>query len=410
MTPSLRSVLFSLALVQWISFAESASGQTSIGIFEGQNDVGETKHAGSAVFDAAAKTYTVAGGGQNMWFTNDAFHFVWKKISGNATLAADISFLGKGVDPHRKACLIIRQNLNSDSAYADAALHGDGLTSLQYREIQGARTYEIQSGVVAPKRLRLEKRGQYVSISVAGEDRVLRPAGGSFRLSLQEPYYIGLAVCSHNNDVLEKAVFSNLELRAEPPATAGRLLLSTLETVPLGSKDRRVVFTTTDLIESPVWTPDGTALLYKNKGRSHRIPAVGGAPVTADASGPKTSEDGRELSPDGKFVYFNSDRTGLMQIWKMRADGTGEEQVTSDGYNNWFAHPSPDGKWLVFISYEKEVRGHPANKDVTLRIMALEGGKIEVLAKLFGGQGTINLPSWSPDSKKVAFVSYQFLP
>src|ERR1043165_296616 len=76
----------------------------------------------------------------------------------------------------------------------------------------------------------------------------------------------------------------------------------------------------------------------------------------------------------------------------------------------WFPHPSPDGKWLVFLSYEKEVKGHPENKDVTLRVMPLGGGKIEVLAKLFGGQGTLNVPSWSPDSRKLAFVSYQFVP
>ena len=99
-----------------------------------------------------------------------------------------------------------------------------------------------------------------------------------------------------------------------------------------------------------------------------------------------------------------------MQIWRMRVDGTGQEQVTADGFNNWFPHPSPDGKWLVFLSYEADVKGHPENKDVSLRIMPLHGGKIEVLAKLFGGQGTINVPSWSPDSRYVAFVSYQSAP
>jgi Tol biopolymer transport system component len=99
-----------------------------------------------------------------------------------------------------------------------------------------------------------------------------------------------------------------------------------------------------------------------------------------------------------------------MQVWRMRADGSAQEQVTDDEFNNWFPHPSPDGKWLVFLSYEKDVAGHPANKDVTLRVMPLAGGKIEVLAKLFGGQGTINVPSWSPDSLRVAFVSYQLRP
>jgi Tol biopolymer transport system component len=84
--------------------------------------------------------------------------------------------------------------------------------------------------------------------------------------------------------------------------------------------------------------------------------------------------------------------------------------VTNDEFNNWFPHPSPDGKWLVFLSYEKDVKGCPENKDVMLRLMPLAGGKIDVLAKLFGGQGTVNVPSWSPDSRRLAFVSYQFIP
>ena len=99
-----------------------------------------------------------------------------------------------------------------------------------------------------------------------------------------------------------------------------------------------------------------------------------------------------------------------MQIFRMNADGSGQQQVTSDEYNNWFPHPSPDGKWIVFLSYGKDVTGHPANKDVMLRMMPAGGGNLQVLAKLFGGQGTINVPSWSPDSRNLAFVSYRLVP
>jgi Tol biopolymer transport system component len=99
-----------------------------------------------------------------------------------------------------------------------------------------------------------------------------------------------------------------------------------------------------------------------------------------------------------------------MQIWRMLADGSNQEQITFDEFNNRFAHISPDGKWMAFLSYGPDVTGHPPNKDVQIRLMALGDRKISVLAKLFGGQGTINVPSWSPDSQKVAFVSYQLLP
>ena len=125
------------------------------------------------------------------------------------------------------------------TAYADAALHGDGLTSLQYREAQGALTREIQSNIKGPRRLRLEKRGKYVSMSVAGEGEALRPAGGSFRIVLEEPFYIGLGVCAHNDNALETAVFSKVELNESPAVATGTRLISTLETIAVGSKDRR---------------------------------------------------------------------------------------------------------------------------------------------------------------------------
>ncbi len=161
------------------------------------------------------------------------------------------------------------------------------------------------------------------------------------------------------------------------------------------------------------WSPDGLTLVYCAK-RDDRfgifsIPAAGGeerrltTAATADGL-----DDGPEFSPDGQWIYFNSDRTGLMQIWRMKPDGTAPEQVTNDNFNNWFAHPSPNGRWLAYLSYAPEVKGHPADKEVALRLLPLAGAaEPRVLVKLFGGQGTINVPSWSPDSLRLAYMRYQ---
>ena len=186
--------LASVCVTTILAFAVSPD----IGIFSGHADVGSVRRAGSVEFDSTKGAYLVSGGGENMWFASDAFHYVWKRASGDVTLAAEIHWIGTGGNPHRKACLVIRQTLDPDSSYADAVLHGDGLTSLQYREAPGDPTREIQSNVKAPGKLRIEKIGDYVSMSVATAGEGLRPAGGTFRIKFKEPFYIGLAVCAHD--------------------------------------------------------------------------------------------------------------------------------------------------------------------------------------------------------------------
>jgi hypothetical protein len=478
--------------------ARIADGDEPVGIFDKHGDVGTVLHPGSVAFDKDSGSYTIAGSGDNMWAAKDALHFLWKKVSGDVALAADISFVGEGKDPHRKACLLFRQSLDAEAAYVDVALHGEGLTSLQFRDTKGAATHEVQANVSAPKRVRIEKRGKYVLLYVAGEGEDLHFSGAAVRLQLEDPFYVGLGVCAHNKDLVEKAVFSKVELATELPAGKKPTLYSTLETMALPSTDRRVVYVTPTRIEAPNFLRDGKTLLFNSAGRIHRIPVVGGKPEAVDtdfatrcnndhglspdgtqlaisdqsqgqrqsliytlpieggkpklitpkgpsywhgwspdgktlafcggregkfdiytipaAGGEETRlttakglSDGPEFSPDGHFIYFNSDRTGQMQIWRMKADGSEQEQITDDDFNNWFPHLSPDGRAMVILSYEKDVTGHPENKDVTLRRMVFETKKIDVLGRFFGGQGTINVPCWSADGRKIAFVTYQLV-
>ncbi len=478
---------------------------SALGVFQNHSDIGTVLHPGSAQYDPEPQTYTITGSGQDLWASSDDFHFAWKQVSGgDVALAADIAFPQSGGNPHRKAVLMIRQSLDTDSAYADVALHGDGLTSLQYREAKGGATHEIQANISAPSHLRIERRGDFVYVFLAPTAGApLRFSGASIKLPMQGSFYLGIGVCSHDKDLLEKAVFTNVKVTVPAVSTASPVLHSTLETVTIASTDRRVVYTDASHFEAPNWMRDGTNFLFNQEGHILRLPVLGGTSATIDtgsaihcnndhgispdshwiaisdgsqpdhqsrvyvapiaggaprqvtmnapsywhgwspdgktlafvgqrngdfdiytipfAGGDETRlttakglDDGPEYSPDGKYIYFNSERTGHMQIWRMHADGTSQEQVTFDDFNNWFPHISPDSKWMVFLSYGSDVVGHPPNKDVRLRIMNVTDGKIDgpitVLAKLFGGQGTMNVPSWSPDSSKIAFVSYQLLP
>lgn len=159
------------------------------------------------------------------------------------------------------------------------------------------------------------------------------------------------------------------------------------------------------------WSPDGTSLAYcaERNGNYdiYSIPVDGGEEKRlTQAAG---LDDGPDYSADGSKIYFNSERSGTMQIWRMDTNGENQEQLTTDEFHDWFPHPSPDGKYIVYVTFNTDVPSgsHPANKEVRLRLMDLETKEIKTLANLFGGQGTINVPSWSPDSKKIAFVSYQ---
>ena len=134
----------------------------------------------------------------------------------------------------------------------------------------------------------------------------------------------------------------------------------------------------------------------------------GGKEVKLTDNKPLEHVDGCEYSPDGKFIYYNgSKKGGTMQLWRMKPDGSAKEQLTFDEYNDWFPHISPDGKWIAFISFEPNItlNAHPSYKQVMLRLMPVSGGAPKVIAYLYGGQGTINVNSWSPDSKHIAFVS-----
>src|SRR6266480_3373062 len=273
-----------------------------LGAFESRGDVGKVLHPGSVEYDAAKKSYTIAGSGENMWFAADAFQFMWQKMSGDATLTADISFLGSGGNPHRKAVLMIRQSLDEDSVYADIALHGNGLTALQFRDEKGALTQEVQSLISAPKRLRIEKHGGYFTMWISNGNGEMEIAGGSPRIELKEPFYVGIGVCSHDKDLVERAVFSNVAMTTAPPSAAAKLspatLYSFLETVPIDSGDRTAVYVASGRFEAPNWTRDGKAFLFNRDGRILRLPVNSGKPETIDTGFTISSTNDHRISPD----------------------------------------------------------------------------------------------------------------
>lgn len=163
-------------------------------------------------------------------------------------------------------------------------------------------------------------------------------------------------------------------------------------------------------------SPDGATLAYVGlenlpggtRTNIYTIPAAGGADrqLTDDAY----ADDGPEYSPDGKWIYFNSERgstkPGHAQLFRISTQSGEVEQLTDDERVNWFPHPSPDGSMVAYVSFPPGTLGHPADvADVRLRLLTADG-QLHEIATVFGGQGTMNVPSWSPDSTRFAYVTY----
>jgi TolB protein len=160
------------------------------------------------------------------------------------------------------------------------------------------------------------------------------------------------------------------------------------------------------------WSPDGKHLAYcaeRNSQYDIYTISVDGGPETQLTNLPGL-DDGPEYSPDGRVIWFNSTRSGLMQVWRMEADGCDATHMVKEDANCWFPHVSPDGEWVAYLAYDKNdvaPSDHPANKNVELRLVPANGGGSKTIVKLFGGQGTMNVNSWSPDNHTIAFVSYR---
>ncbi len=261
--------------------AQSKAG--SLGIFEGQTDVGKVIPAGKLLYSASTGTYTVSAAGWDLWAKEDGFHYVWKKLSGDLSLTADIDFPVKIGEhsPNRKAVLMIRQSLGADDAYVDVAQHGSGMTALQYRRAKGEKTESTGINIEPPKRIRLEKRGDVFTMFVSTHGEPLHQVGATTKLHFEEPFYVGLGVSGHNTKAAEKAVFSNVELKQlTAPAVPQKLVLySTLQTIEVAEDLPRswiLLSGPGPRLMAPNWSRDGKNIVFTQGSGITTIPATGG--------------------------------------------------------------------------------------------------------------------------------------
>jgi TolB protein len=492
-----------VAACVWPLASQAALG--ALGVFEGQSDVGSVAPPGIARFDAAAGRYTLDAAGANTWYHVDGFHYLWKKASGDVALTADIAFpprtQTREPNPHRKGILMIRQSLDAGGAYVGAALHGSGLTALQFRTERGANTEGIELNIEAPRTLRIEKRGDTFTLWLSMRGEALHPVGAATTLHLKEPFYIGLGAVSHEVDMTERVTFSQVALQPLAPEkeTAKRTLYSTLLSIQIEDQFRRamVIRSVPARLESTNWLPDGKDIYVHEPGHLIEIPLLdppaGGRPTKVTTSGlmecapnygasfdgqwlamscavapgaqhevfvlPRTGgaprqvthggapsyfhawsfdgatiaftrgsaskadiflvpagggaetqlthdtvNDGPDFSADGKFIYFDSRRSGSLQIWRMQPDGSAPEQITDDEHLNSSPHVAPDGKTLAFLS--QPAGAGEAVGPAAIKVMGFNDGLIRTVATIQGNRSSFSMYSWG-DLKHLAFISYQ---
>jgi hypothetical protein len=384
----MKTALWTNALIAAVSGIPAGNAWAEpVGQFADHRDIGDPKLPGSASYDAKTGTYRVVGGGGNMWAGHDSFQFVWKEMSGNVAMQAELDFVSPKPAPtaggflHRKGGLVIRQDMDPDSAYVDAVRMSNAQLSLQYREVKGGPTRLIWINTSRQQAVKIEKIGDYMYLSVPGPDGTLRRAGGSFKVRITGRYLIGLGVCAHDNGTSETMDFRHVAITALP-ANTPRPGGATVQTINIANTlEQTALYHAVGPITVTGWSADAKSVLFRSGGVPRRATAWDSDVV--EKTGDAVSHPAVPKAPTG---------------------------VATRGGTIFDLRPSPDGKWLALLSVETTKAKSAASTHVSLRIVPItngapEHGKGTILSSFVGAFGSLGDAAWSPDSKTLAFVS-----
>jgi TolB protein len=359
-----------------------------VGTFTQATDVGSVSRPVEARFDSLTGAYVIGASGANLGSERDAFGFAWKQARGDLAITARVELQGHASTDasgktRRGAGVMFRQSLDPDAAYADVLVHGNGLTSLQFRAIKGGPTREVQCARQAPSAVRLEKRGDYVQVSLQDVTGGFERSGCAIRIALRGHFYAGLVVCAHEESGFEVAHFKHvalgepMERRIDP--------LYAIELLGVGSLDRRIVFRSATRLEAPSFNAGGDSVCFRDDGRLYRL-------VLDDGSEP---------------VEINLDNVAGCTL--ASASGTiASENLPESGRNGpaWLPRLSPDRSLIAYLYWRgRGEHGRPAPGDYLLRSVPLAGGDARELAQFFGDGGALGTAPWSPDGSRLVFVS-----
>ncbi|HMG66454.1 MAG TPA: hypothetical protein VK588_02175, partial [Chitinophagaceae bacterium] len=297
-------ILKSVSLATFLVVVTTICSAQKIGVFDGHDDVGKVLHKGSTTYDASTQSYQLAGSGSNIWVGHDEFQFAWKKMKGDFILQARGALLGEGVELHRKFGWMIRSGLDTSSAMVCAALHGNGLTSFQYRKTTAANVEQDTFILRAPDVIELERKGKQFIMSVAhqGETYVTKQVSD---IDLGDDVYVGLFICAHNKDVVEGATFDNVRIiiPAKSDFTPYRDYIgSHIETLDVNTDHREIIYSSAASLQAPNWMTDGKSLIYNSNGLIYKLGFNNKKPGVLNTDTVKRNNNDHVLSFDGKML------------------------------------------------------------------------------------------------------------
>jgi hypothetical protein len=390
-----------------------------IGIFDTAADIGDPKMKGSSMYNESTQTYFLKGGGSNIWFNHDEFHFLFKKIKGDFIATANFKLTGnEDGNGHRKTGWMIRENTDHDAKGVNTCLHGDGLVVMQWRLMRGAYMRDPEEEVFFPKQyfgeniIQFERSGEYVTMRMAHPGEPLEEVGSAHFPDLNKELLLGLYSLAHDPNDIQEAKIWNVRISTpiDPDWHPNKLVKtishedvkfgSRVETVNVATGERETLVESDENISSATFAGNSHVIFQKGM-KSFNVPVMGGA-----VNEIRTATETNSAQSDGIYTYFTKGKNSTNQIWRKKGDL--ETQMTHDLDHVWNPYLSPDGKWLAYLSMSN--MSNPAKlagyQKAALKVMPTDGGAPKTVAYIFGGKDSFEKYAWSADGKSLVFVTY----
>ncbi|WP_341225202.1 hypothetical protein [uncultured Arcticibacterium sp.] len=389
------------------------------GQFETATDVGQPKMKGSSSYDAASQVYTLKGGGSNIWFNHDEFHFLFKEVEGDFIATANFELVGnEDGNDHRKTGWMLRENTDHDAKSVNTCIHGDGLVVMQWRLMRGAYMRDPEEEVFFPKQyfgesiIQFERKGDYLTMRMAHPGEPLEEVGSAYFPELNKELLLGLYSLAHDPDDIQEVKVWNVRISTpiEPDWHPNRLIKtishdgvsygSRVERLNVTTGERKVLLETNEYVTSAAFAGNNHVIFQKG-GKSFNIPVDGGK-----INEIRTATPADMKQSDGVYTYYSRGTNSTNQIWRKKGDE--EMQMTHDLEHAWNPYLSPDGKYLAYLAMSN--MSNPSKlgsyQKASIKVMPTDGGAPKTVAYIFGGKGSFEKYAWSTDGKSLVFVTY----